>query len=60
MTTAVLPVRIPPRHCDAQGMMPAARPHDYFEDAFLAWLDRVDLAVRPVSAGKRSSFPAAD
>jgi len=40
MTTAVLPVRIPPRHCDAQGMMPAARPHDYFEDAFLAWLDR--------------------
>ncbi len=69
--------------------MHAARPHEYFEDAFLAWLDRecggyeslraggddfvivqsqcryiaparlgdrVDLAVRPVSVGKRSSF----
>jgi acyl-CoA thioesterase FadM len=89
MTSAVLDVRVPPRHCDAQGMMHAARPHEYFEDAFLAWLDRecggydslraggddfvivqsqcryiaparlgdrVDLAVRPVSVGKRSSF----
>jgi len=70
-------------------MMHAARPYEYFEDAFLAWLDRecggyeslraggddfvivqsqcryiaparlgdqVDLAVRPVSVGKRSSF----
>lgn len=69
--------------------MHAARPYEYFEDAFLAWLDqecggyeslraggddfvivqsqcryisparlgdRIDLAVRPVSAGKRSSF----
>jgi YbgC/YbaW family acyl-CoA thioester hydrolase len=32
-------VRVPPRHCDAQGMMHASRPHEYFEDAFLAWLD---------------------
>jgi YbgC/YbaW family acyl-CoA thioester hydrolase len=32
-------VRVPPRHCDAQGMLHASRPHEYFEDAFLAWLD---------------------
>jgi acyl-CoA thioesterase FadM len=70
-------------------MMHAARPYEYVEDAFLAWLDRecggyeslraggndfvivqtqcryiaparlggrIDLAVRPVGAGKRSSF----
>lgn len=33
-------VRVPPRHCDAQGMLHASRVHEYFEDAFLAWLDR--------------------
>lgn len=32
--------RVPPRHCDAQGMMHASRPAGYFEDAFLAWLDQ--------------------
>jgi acyl-CoA thioester hydrolase len=31
--------RVPPRHCDAQEMMHASRPAEYFEDAFLAWLD---------------------
>lgn len=31
--------RVPPRHCDAQGMLHASRPAEYFEDAFLAWLD---------------------
>lgn len=89
MTSAVLQVRIPPRHCDSQGIMHAARPYEYFEDAFLAWLDRecggyeslradgddfvivqsqcsyiaparlgdrIDLAVRPVRVGERSSF----
>ena len=30
---------VPPRHCDAQGMMHASRPAEYFEDAFLAWLE---------------------
>ena len=36
-----MPVRrtVPPRHCDAQGMMHASRPASYFEDAVLAWLD---------------------
>jgi acyl-CoA thioesterase FadM len=70
-------------------MMHAVRPYEYFEDAFLAWLDRecggyeslraggddfvivqsqcryiaparlgdrIDLTVRPVSVGERSSF----
>jgi len=32
-------VRIPPRHCDAQGMLHASRYYEYFEDAFLDWLD---------------------
>jgi acyl-CoA thioesterase FadM len=37
--TVAVQVRVPPRHCDAQGMMHASRPHEYVEDAFLAWLD---------------------
>lgn len=40
MSSTVLQARIPPRHCDAQGMMHATRPYEYVEDAFLAWLDR--------------------
>ena len=27
-----------PRHCDAQGMLHAARFYEYFEEAFLRWL----------------------
>jgi YbgC/YbaW family acyl-CoA thioester hydrolase len=32
-------VRVRPRHCDAQGMVYAGRYHEFFEDAFLDWLD---------------------
>jgi acyl-CoA thioester hydrolase len=32
-------VRIRPRHCDAQDMVHASRYHEFFEDAFLDWLD---------------------
>ncbi len=32
-------VRVPPRHCDAQGMLHASSPYEYFEDAFLAWIE---------------------
>lgn len=32
-------VRVPPRHCDAQGIMHASRYYGYFEDAFLDWLE---------------------
>lgn len=38
-SAVAMQVRVPPRHCDAQGMMHASRPHEYAEDAFLAWLD---------------------
>jgi YbgC/YbaW family acyl-CoA thioester hydrolase len=31
--------RVRPRHCDAQGMVYAGRYHEFFEDAFLDWLD---------------------
>lgn len=36
---AVLRTKVPPRHCDAQGMLHASRFYEYFEDAFLHWLD---------------------
>jgi acyl-CoA thioester hydrolase len=37
MSTSHLRVR--PRHCDAQAMVHAARYYEFFEDAFLDWLD---------------------
>jgi acyl-CoA thioesterase FadM len=40
----------PPRHCDAQGMMHASRPYEYFEDAFLAWLDDACGGYGPLRA----------
>lgn len=36
-TTSQLRVR--PRHCDAQAMVHAARYYEFFEDAYLDWLD---------------------
>jgi YbgC/YbaW family acyl-CoA thioester hydrolase len=30
-----------PRHCDAHGMVHAARYHDFCEDAFLGWLEQI-------------------
>src|SRR3569833_1221576 len=35
----VTAVRVRPRHCDAQGMVYAGRYHEFFEDAFLDWLE---------------------
>jgi YbgC/YbaW family acyl-CoA thioester hydrolase len=32
-------VRVRPRHCDAQGMVYAGRYQEFFEDAFLDWLE---------------------
>lgn len=32
-------LRVRPRHCDAQAMVHAARYYEFFEDAFLDWLD---------------------
>jgi len=36
-------LRVRPRHCDAQGMLHAARFYEYFEEAFLRWLSRVGV-----------------
>ena len=47
MTPVVLQVRIPPRHCDAQGITHAARPYEYFEDAFKAVLHKVIVKNLP-------------
>jgi YbgC/YbaW family acyl-CoA thioester hydrolase len=55
---AVCRVRVKPRQCDAQGMVHAIRYYEFFEDAFLEWLDQyaggyaalrsdgVDLVIR--------------
>lgn len=36
-------LRVRPRHCDAQGLLHAARFYEYFEEAFLRWLTSVSL-----------------
>ena len=64
--------RVPPRHCDAQGMMHPSRPAEYVEDAFLAWLDAacggydalraagVDLVVAEVTTRYRAAVRLGD
>lgn len=64
--------RVPPRHCDAQAMMHASRPAEYFEDAFLAWLDaacggydrlhdaRTDLVIAETTTRYRGSARLGD
>jgi YbgC/YbaW family acyl-CoA thioester hydrolase len=47
--TTQLPVR--PRHCDAQGMLHAARFYEYFEEAFLQWLDGIGVPYRGLREG---------
>jgi acyl-CoA thioesterase FadM/ketosteroid isomerase-like protein len=37
--TSVFQTAVRPRHCDAQAMLHASRYYEYFEDAFLDWLD---------------------
>jgi YbgC/YbaW family acyl-CoA thioester hydrolase len=34
------PLRVRPRFCDAQGMVHAGRYYEFFEDAFIEWLDQ--------------------
>jgi YbgC/YbaW family acyl-CoA thioester hydrolase len=38
--TSTSRLQVRPRHCDAQGMVHAARYYEYFEDAFIDWLDQ--------------------
>lgn len=61
-------VRVRPRHCDAQGMVYAGRYQEFFEDAFLDWLeehaggyarlrsDRTDMVI--VASGCEHRRPA--
>src|SRR5436190_5014344 len=42
--------RVRPRHCDAQAMVRAARYHDFYEDAFLGWLEALGLPYRELRA----------
>jgi YbgC/YbaW family acyl-CoA thioester hydrolase len=37
----VMEHQVRPRHCDAQAMVHAARYHDFYEDAFLGWLEHI-------------------
>lgn len=37
--SATFHTTVKPRHCDAQGALHATRYYEYFEDAFLYWLD---------------------
>ncbi|MFB9836077.1 hotdog domain-containing protein [Actinoallomurus acaciae] len=39
LASALSAFRVRPRHCDAQGMVYAGRYHEFFEDAFLDWLE---------------------
>jgi YbgC/YbaW family acyl-CoA thioester hydrolase len=43
VTVSELDVVVPPRYCDAQGMVHASRYHEFLEDAFLRWL--VDVVL---------------
>jgi YbgC/YbaW family acyl-CoA thioester hydrolase len=36
---SVMSLRVRPRHCDAQAMVYAGRYYEFFEDAFLEWLE---------------------
>ncbi len=42
--------RVRPRHCDAQAMVYAARYHEFCEDAFIGWLEHLDLSYAGLRA----------
>ena len=43
-------LRVRPRFCDAQGMVHAGRYYEFFEDAFIGWLDERSAGRRPSSS----------
>jgi YbgC/YbaW family acyl-CoA thioester hydrolase len=43
-------VLVPPRFCDAQGMVHASRYHEFLEDAFLRWLDDKAMSYEALRA----------
>ncbi len=52
-------LRVPPRHCDAQGIMHASRYYEYFEDAFLDWLEACAGGYASLRAGETDLVVAA-
>jgi acyl-CoA thioester hydrolase len=50
------PLRVRPRHCDAQAMVHASRYYEFFEDAFLDWLDEHAGGYRRLRRQDRIDF----
>jgi YbgC/YbaW family acyl-CoA thioester hydrolase len=49
-------LRVRPRHCDAQAMVHASRYYEFFEDAFLDWLDEHAGGYRHLRCQDRIDF----
>jgi YbgC/YbaW family acyl-CoA thioester hydrolase len=46
----VVSQQVRPRHCDAQAMVHAGRYHEFCEDAFIGWLEHLDLSYASLRA----------
>lgn len=46
----VMSLQVRPRHCDAQAMVYAGRYHEFCEDAFIGWLEHLDVPYASLRA----------
>jgi YbgC/YbaW family acyl-CoA thioester hydrolase len=46
----VMSQQVRPRHCDAQAMVYAGRYHEFCEDAFIGWLEHLDVSYASLRA----------
>jgi YbgC/YbaW family acyl-CoA thioester hydrolase len=46
----VVSQRVRPRHCDAQAMVYAGRYHEFCEDAFICWLENLNVSYASLRA----------
>jgi acyl-CoA thioester hydrolase len=46
----VMSQRVRPRHCDAQAMVYAGRYHEFCEDAFICWLENLNVSYASLRA----------
>jgi acyl-CoA thioester hydrolase len=46
----VVSQQVRPRHCDAQAMVYAGRYHEFCEDAFICWLENLNLSYASLRA----------
>lgn len=51
MSPPPLELVVRPRHCDAQGMLHAARYYEFFEEGFLQWLEAAGLPYPALREG---------